>query len=160
MSKCLPSRNASASQSYTSARSNAARVPVFSARARAEETASSLRSTPVTVAPRVALEVNEGLSFEFTEKIKLLPEGRAAALTEESQEVPAMAVVGTDNGVPRHPILLSKVLAVHRRILHRSRLPGVGGGPRNLLEAGDCVRRTRQTRGAAACGGGHPNAER
>src|SRR5215213_10132363 len=54
MSNCLPSRDASSSQSYTSAHSNVARVPVFSARARAEETASSLRSTPVTVAPSLA----------------------------------------------------------------------------------------------------------
>src|ERR671912_782923 len=54
MSKRLPSGDASSSHSYTSARSKVASVPVFSARSRAEETASSLRSTPVTPAPSLA----------------------------------------------------------------------------------------------------------
>jgi len=44
--------------------------------------------------------VNEGSSFEFAEKIKLLLEKRAAALTEEPREVPAMTVVGTYDSVP------------------------------------------------------------
>jgi hypothetical protein len=44
--------------------------------------------------------VDEGSSFEFTEKIKLLLEKRTAALTEEPREVATMTVVGTYNGVP------------------------------------------------------------
>jgi hypothetical protein len=79
--------------------------------------------------------MDEGTSFECTEKISLLLKKRTATLTEEPREVPAMAVMGTDNGVPRRPVLLSEVPAVHGQILHRPRSPGSCDCPQNIFEA-------------------------
>jgi hypothetical protein len=46
-----------------------------------------------------------------------------------------VAVVGTDHGVPRQPVLLAEDSTIHGRILHRPGRPGSRNALENVLEA-------------------------
>jgi hypothetical protein len=64
--------------------------------------------------------VSERLTPEVAEQREHLRKERAATLAEEHGQIPARALVRTDDRVPGQPVLLSESLVIHGPILNRA----------------------------------------